>query len=152
MGIIKTFEEFSHKPNKPYWDDDFSHNPFGDIDLRHTDITKLTYNEAIDNLQPVEHIIVEFPEGFELEYKSRFSRKLEKFNCMYLDVTQWDEEGAFQKSYEFWQSKETFKPRGATLYGSTCYWGELTDESKKKVRDYLRTTKCAKDSLNKRID
>lgn len=138
MGIIKTFEEFSH-------------NPFGDIDLRRTDITKLTYNEAIDNLQPLEHIIVEFPEGFELEYKSRYSSKIEKFNCIYLDVCQWDEEGHWETSYAFWESRETFKPRGVTLYGETCYWGELTDESKKKVREYLRTTKCAKDSLNKRM-
>lgn len=149
MGIIKTFEEFSHKP---FDDDNFSHNPFGDIDLRRTDITKLTYNDAIDNLQPLEHIIVEFPEGFELEYKSRYSSKIEKFNCIYLDVCQWDEEGHWETSYAFWESRETFKPRGVTLYGATCYWGELTDESKKKVREYLRTTKCAKDSLNKRMD
>ena len=138
MGIIKTFEEFRH-------------NPFGDIDLRRTDITKLTYNEAIDNLQPLEHIIVEFPEGFELEYKKRNSSNIEKFNCMYLEVCQWDEEGNWQKTYGFWEPKETFKPRGIRLYDATCYWGELTDESKKKVNDYLRTTKCAKDSLNKRM-
>ena len=93
--------------------------------------------EQIANMRPGDSINVKFPEGFELEY-TRWTpggEKLIKFNCSELKVWYWDEDDHRCKDYYYY-------PSGDGVNNWACKQRSLTEESQKKVWEYLRIYDC----------
>jgi hypothetical protein len=92
----------------------------------------MTYLHVISDMYPGDSVIVNFPEGFELEYTkwTPDGDVIVKFNCAKLNVWYWDEDDHCCKDYYYY-------PVGDCVNSWTCKQRSLTEESKKKVWVYL---------------
>lgn len=89
----------------------------------------ISYLTAILKMYPGDSINVEFPKGFELEYKN-WDGTIHKFECGLLNVYYWDEDDHCCKDYYYYYV-------GDCVNSWTCKDRSLTEESRNKVNEYL---------------
>ena len=141
--MIKTFEEFISE------DRDFvKFAQSKGFDVRRMDvkypgkeISDLTYKEYIDEiLHYGDSIIIMLPEKFELSDYVRDpetqNRKIEKFICDFIYIHYMDDDDYTSIEYYFYSHKNNNK------HYRRCKLYNLTNESKKKVEEYLKATHC----------
>ena len=146
--MIKTFEEFISESNTQFNDKEFvKFAQSKGFDVRSMDakypgkeISDLTYKEYIDEiLHYGESITIMLPERFELSnyvYDTKLNRTIEKFICDFIHVHYMDDDDYKSIEYYFYSHKNNNKRyRRCKLY-------DLTNESKKKVEEYLKATHC----------
>jgi hypothetical protein len=147
--MIKTFEEFISENNTQFNDRDFvkfAQSKGFDVrrmDVKYPDkeISDLTYKEYIDEiLHYGESITIMLPEKFELSdyvYNPETrNRKIEKFICDFIHIHYMDDDDYTSIEYYFYSHKNNNK------YYRRCKLYNLTNESKKKVEEYLKATHC----------
>ena len=158
--MFKTFEEFISESKKSleiaksierqYKDKDDDFIKFAQskgFDVRRMDvkypgkkISDLTYKEYIDEiLHYGESITIMLPERFELSdyvYDTKLNRTIEKFICDFIHVHYMDDDDYTSIEYYFFSHKNNNK------HYRRCKLYNLTNESKKKVEEYLKATHC----------
>ena len=155
--MLKTFEEFiserksieiAKSKGNQYKNDDFikiAQSKGFDVrrmDVKYPDkeISDLTYKEYIDEiLHYNDSIIIMLPERFELSnyvYDINNNKKIEKFICDFINVHYIDDDEYKSIEYYFYSHKNN------NNYYRRCKLYNLTNESKKKVEEYLKATHC----------
>lgn len=129
------------------------------------EISDLTYKEYIENIlknstsNSDNEIIIKLPDNFELSstdvYKYSFMRmretekqninkkiKIEKFICDFINVY-WDCNKKCIKYFLFSDKDTRRNINGSISFTSYyCTLNDLTDESKKKIEEYIKNTYC----------
>ena len=145
--MIKTFEEFILESNTLSDKDFVKFAQSKGFDVRRMDvkypdkeISDLTYKEYIDEiLHYNDSIIIMLPERFELSnyvYDINNNKKIEKFICDFINVYYIDDDDYTSIEYYFYSHKNNNK------HYRRCKLYNLTNESKKKVEEYLKATHC----------
>jgi hypothetical protein len=89
--------------------------------------TQKSYSEVIRRMGHGDSYTVIFPENFELEYKN-FQGELIKFTCSRMHAWYWDDDDHRCLDKYFYEVGGT---------GWVSKWWHLTEESRKKVQDFL---------------
>ena len=92
------------------------------------------YAEVISDMRPGDSVDVKFPEGFVLEYRAwtmDAGYKIVQFECTRMNAWYWDDDDHCCLDKYFYTSDKD---------SHVCKASALTQESYKKVWDYLRNT------------